>query len=282
MDRLKEKLRLCWEAWVSVLTAWTAVLRVWRSELWVRVCLARWCLAIYRRELLEHKYETARMEAGYWGDEAETVGNDWYGAEDLSDRMLQEDSETGSVLGRSWRHWGRLSLTSWLLLFPASWFSVLLAWAGVGLLSYGVFFAWLGLAAGWNGIPGAAALLNPRVRARLPFMPEAAALASLSQSAAMGLAGGFMFTCLHLEVPVHMALSGIVFGIMIFPLSFGLVFPLAIPLLCGFTVWRVTKSRGHISQAGYALLTGASAAGWLGVAVIGPVLGLGGVHTIRP
>ena len=280
-----EKLRLCWELWgatgrekwrfrrqLSVATFWW-----WLSEWHVRLCLARYCVSIYRRELAHHREESALMRLAFWQDKcAEESGSDWESPDYPAASTPSETCVSGGVLGIPWRIWGRLSVIGWLLLIPASWASVFLAWGGIELLRYGAFFLWLGLAAGWNGIPGAAALLNPQVRGRLLLMPEAAALSSLTLSAAVGLAGGFMATCLHLEMPVSIALSGIIFGILFFPLSFGLIFPLAIPLVCCFTIWATAKRYDRISQVSYAVLSGASAAGWLGVALIGPVVGLGG------
>ena len=275
-EQLKERCRLCWRLLLARWRLWVSVLRIWRSELWVRVALARYALAIYRRELLHHKYEAARMEADDWGDYSEDFGSGWEDSEELDSGAPAETCATDVVLEMHWRTWGRLSVVGWLLLIPASWASVFFLRGGMEFLSFWSFGTWVGLAAVWNGLPGAAALLNPQVRERLRSMPEAAALSSLTLAAVVGLCGGFMATCFHLEMPVHIALSGIAFGIMFFPLTFGLVFPLAVPLVCCFAVWTLTKRYGRIPRMGYALLTGVSAAGWVGVSVIGPVMGLGG------
>ena len=76
MNQLKETLRLRWQLWLQVgppkekwrlrWKLWVAVARLWLSDLHVRVCLIRYCAAIYRRELLAHQHETALIEAEYW------------------------------------------------------------------------------------------------------------------------------------------------------------------------------------------------------------------------
>ena len=261
----REKWRLGWQLWI-------ATLRWWLSEWHVRICLARHCVAIYRREWTHHRYESAKMRLGFWEDKcAEARENRW---ESAAESVSLANPETPDViaLGIPWRIWGRLSVVSWLLLIPVSWAWVFLTRGGMEVLGFGLFALWLALAVCWNGVPGTKALLNPVVRERLLYLPEAAALACLTLSAAVGLCGGFL-ACLHLEIGVGTALSGIRFGILFFPLSFGLVFPLGVPLVCCITVWRLAKTYGRMPRMGYALLSGVSAVGWMGVALIGPVVG---------
>ena len=269
-EELKERWRLRWRRWIGVLSAW-------RSDLRVRVSLARWCLAIYRRELLEHKCESARIEARFWEDEAGELGSSEEDPAELASRTLPETPcVSDGIQGFRWRIWGRLSVASWLLLVPASWAWALATRAGMEILGCGVLGLWFGLAAYSNGVPGASVLLQPAARRRLPFVPEAAALSALTLSAVVGLGGGFIASCLHPEIPASIAFSGIVMGIVFFPLSFGLFFPLAIPLMCCFTVWAVRKRYGRIPRAGYALLSGVSAGGWVLLAAVGPLAQLGG------
>ena len=78
MDRLKETLRLrrrlLWfdgpptEKWRTRWDLCTATFWLWLFEVRVRISLARYCAAIYRRELLEHKYEGARIKVGHWSE----------------------------------------------------------------------------------------------------------------------------------------------------------------------------------------------------------------------
>lgn len=281
-----ERLQLLWEMWGATgwerwrirWQLWVATFWSWLFEWHVRICLARYCVSIYRRELAHHREESALMRLAFWQEKCaeEESENCWEDADaSVSCASPETPDVAAGVLGTPWRIWGRLSVVSWLLLIPVSWVWVFLTWGGMEVLSFGLFALWLGLALRLNGVPGTQALLNPVVRERLLYLPEAAALACLTLSAAVGLCGGFL-ACLHLEMGVGTALSGILFGILFFPLSFGLVFPLGVPLVCCFTVWRVIKTYGRMPRMGYALLTGVSAIGWMGVILIGPVVGSGG------
>ena len=51
------------EKWRLRLEQWVAVLRWWQAELWVRIVLARCCVAIYKRELAVRRCEAADIEA---------------------------------------------------------------------------------------------------------------------------------------------------------------------------------------------------------------------------
>ena len=66
LGELKEKWCLRWQLCVAVVM-W------WQSELWVRLCLIRYCLAIYRRELAIRRCEAADIELArletYWAEE---------------------------------------------------------------------------------------------------------------------------------------------------------------------------------------------------------------------
>ena len=76
MDPLKDTLRLRWQVCLEVglpreklllrWRLWTATFRLWLSDMHVRICLIRYCTAIYRREWLGHKHEAARIRADYW------------------------------------------------------------------------------------------------------------------------------------------------------------------------------------------------------------------------
>lgn len=78
MDRLKETLRLrrrlLWfdgpptEKWRARWELCAAICRLWLFEVHVRISLVRYCAAIYRRELLGHKGEGARMQVDYWSE----------------------------------------------------------------------------------------------------------------------------------------------------------------------------------------------------------------------
>ena len=132
----------------------------------------------------------------------------------------------------------------------------------------------LGGVAAVNGIPGTAALLNSWMRARFLSVAEAAALAVLTLSAVVGVGGSAVGGVL-LGESVHLVGAGIVIGMVAFPLSFGLAFPLGIPLLCSFMAWAMVNACGCISRRVFVMLASVSATGWLGVVLIGAVLGVG-------
>ena len=184
------------------------------------------------------------------------------------------DGGVDGFLGVRWSTWGRLAVGGWLALFVASWVGMLWAWDSQMTASLWLLNVVLGGVAMVNGLPGAAALLDPGVRARLLSLPEAAALASLTLSALVGL-GGFAAASLLTGTEAGLVGAGIVIGIVSFPLSFGLVFPLAIPLACSFVVWAVVHAYGRLSRPVFVLLASVSAAGWLGVALFGAALGAG-------
>jgi len=77
-DPLKEKLRLRWRLW-SVMgrpreewhyrrQLWVATFWFWLAELQVRICLLRYCVSIYRREVAHRREETALMKLDFWED----------------------------------------------------------------------------------------------------------------------------------------------------------------------------------------------------------------------
>ena len=49
------------EIWCLRWQLWIAIVRFRLSELHVRICLIRYSVAIYRRELTAHKHEAARI-----------------------------------------------------------------------------------------------------------------------------------------------------------------------------------------------------------------------------
>ena len=184
------------------------------------------------------------------------------------------DRTPNGSLGVGWRVWGRTAVASWLVLFVVSWVGVLRAWDGDTTSGIWLLIVFLGGVAGANGVPGAAALLSPGVRQRLLKLPEAAALASLTLSAVVGL-GGFAAANLWMGGDAGLIGTGIVIGVVSFPLTFGLAFPLGIPLVCSFLVWSAINGRGHLSRTAFVFLTAVSVVGWAGVLLIGVALGVG-------
>lgn len=69
-----------------------------------------------------------------------------------------------------------------------------------------------------------------------------------------------------------MAVLGMVIGMLAFPMTFGLVFPPAIPLVCALAAWKVTRRDAGMWRMKFAVLSGIAAAGWLCVGFAGLVL----------
>ena len=276
---LKEKWRLRWQLWVAVVM-W------WQSELWVRLCLIRYCLAIYRRELAIRRCEAADIELArietYWAegpfDDPSSFDKD---SGTLRIRIEEEatewrDSVTDSFLGLSWPAWGKLAALSWVGVFAASWFGVLHGWR----LPEDPLNLWMrvpGISLGFmvlgNVLPGAAAVLAPAMRGRLLIVPEAAALSVMTVSGLAGIVSGTAVGLVY-GMEIWLVGAGIILGIVIFPLTFGMAFPLAIPLLCSLVAWSLARRPGGISGRAYTWLMSISAAGWGLVILVGMALGL--------
>ena len=240
----------------------------WQSELHVRICLIRYCLAIYRRELAIRRCEAADIELArletYWAEEAcGEEATEW------------RSSVTDSFLGLTWPAWGKLATLSWAGVFAASWFGVLHGWRfseeplNLWMRIPGISLGFMALA---NVLPGAAAFLSPTMRGRLLIVTEAAALSVMTVSGVVGIVGGS--ACgLILGMEAGLVGVGIVLGIVIFPLTFGMVFPLGLPLICSLAAWSLARRPGGVSARVYTWLAGISGAGWSLVVWAGTILG---------
>lgn len=176
-------------------------------------------------------------------------------------------------LGLGWRLWGRLAVGSWLVMFAAAWLGMLETWRDS--LAAGNWITGLGLAAvgTGNALPGAGALLSRRRRRRLLEVPEAAALAMLLLSA-LPVAGGVLYLGLtSSQDGGSLIRAAPLLGILAFPLTFGLVFPLAIPLVCAVWVWARISGHGRMSRKGYGVALVLGTAGWMLVTLAGIFLG---------
>ena len=182
-------------------------------------------------------------------------------------------ADVDQALGIRWATWWRWAACTWLALFASAWVSVLWAWSGEtteGMWLSGIALCAVGVV---NGTPGAVAWSNPEVRQRLLGMPEAAALGLLTLSAVVGIGGSAGLGVVRGE-DVELVAAGVVIGIVAFPLTLGMVFPLGIPLVCGLVVWSTIRARGRMSGKGYAVTAGIAAAGWACVTGVGAVLGV--------
>lgn len=272
LGELKEKWCLRWQLCVAVVM-W------WQSELWVRLCLIRYCLAIYRRELAIRRCEAADIELArletYWAEEPFDDPSTTLRIRSGEETTEWRDGVDDSFLGLTWPAWGKLAVLSWAGVFAASWFGVLHGWRfsedplNLWMWIPGISLGFMALA---NVLPGAAAFLSPTMRGRLLIVPEAAALSVMTLSGVVGIVGGS--ACgLILGMEAGLVGAGIVLGIVIFPLTFGMVFPLGLPLICSLAAWSLARRPGGVSARVYTWLAGISGAGWSLVVWAGTILG---------
>ena len=175
------------------------------------------------------------------------------------------------AFGIGWRDWGRLAVWSWVLVFAAAWMALPLVWSG-GAAGYRVLGVCLAIVAVVNAVPGAAAVLTPAVRGRLRELPAAAALALLAASGC----GGFVCTiaiCGLAGEGLGMAVAAMAVGVLAFPTTYGMAFPLAVPLLCAVMAWSDARGGGATTRLRFSVLLGAATFGWIGVGCVGLVLG---------
>lgn len=76
-----------------------------------------------------------------------------------------------------------------------------------------------------------------------------------------------------LETVLEPILTGYFIGIIAFPLTFGLVFPLGIPILCAFLVRSTLNKHHKMPLWGWSLSIVVSTLGWMLVSVVGYALG---------
>ena len=180
---------------------------------------------------------------------------------------------TDGILAIAWPTWFRLAAAGWALVFGAVWYDWLYAWPSpespAVLPATGIAFA-CALAA--TVLPGTAALLIPEREHFPPKPPEAAALSSLTVAALLGIAYGAV-SGLAQGMELRSLATVVVIGIAAFPLTFGLAFPMGIPLWCAWMVWSLAAREGGISSRAWTWLTGISAVGWALVTCLGIVLG---------
>ena len=174
------------------------------------------------------------------------------------------------AFGIRWQDWGKLAAVSWLATFVLSWVAMPITWkggnAGNWMCGAGLFGVLLA-----NGLPGSAALVCRPVRQGLRAIPEAAALSLLCVSGAVGFIGTVALSMLLTGWPGLGALA-MVIGTLAFPMTFGTVFPLAIPLACALKVWKDARRSGTVSRLRFAVLWVIAAVGWLCVGLAGLIM----------
>lgn len=201
------------------------------------------------------------------------------------------EEENSGLLNLRWQTLWRLAVGSWLAFFCVSWASVILIWSSpTKQTGYWLMGAALALAFATTLIPGLVALIRRTIRERLLFMPTAAALAAITFSFIVSVVilalvslivnGSEAFidsTAVGKQFPTLPMLCAYLFiGIVAFPTTFGLGFPLAIPLVCTVIIRTKIHSGGQISLSAWVTTVVISVLGWIGVVLAGMFLGLGG------
>lgn len=245
--------------------------------MWLRIVLVRFCIATYRLKLAERRCEDADFEAAACRAEADEFLEcelEW-----LEDWEMEEAEEPRTefvgddfrFLGVSWSQWGVLAVLSWLGVFGAAWYGEH-TWPRPEYgMSLWVSCVAVGIMALVNGLPGVAALFSRKMRGYLLSVPEAVALTVLTVPGIVGLSGAAVFG-LFLGMEARLVGEGIIFGIMIFPLTLGVMFPLGVPLACGLVVWWRAGRSGRISDRAYMWLMSMATGGWSVTGMVGVVI----------
>ncbi len=193
--------------------------------------------------------------------------------------------------GLSWQQIRRLAMGAWIAFIPVCWGALFAAWLFHDSYKASLSLSWIAvfIPLACTLIPGIGALLQRRTRAQLLTLPTAAALSSISLAFVIVVSGWTLFS-----VAIHGAAaftesapggdhttvldlaSFMLIGIIGFPLTGGIVFPLAIPLVCANIVWSKVNRNGSITRTGWIIAVAVAVLGWGGVILAGIGLGFGG------
>lgn len=198
------------------------------------------------------------------------------------------------------RIWIRLTIISWILAVICIFITTVLLWIMVNPLdpSNNIdWILWLAvipviLALLITGLPLFIAFFRPDFRTKLYTSPTigATSLFILSLLLSAIILVGIEAICRVMEIDslfytresspdsfwgeILMAiLTGFFIGIIAFPLTFGLVFPFAIPIACAMGVWSIIDKHQRISVKAWSLFMVGAILGWMLVAVVGYTLG---------
>lgn len=205
--------------------------------------------------------------------------------------MMIKNIRSSSV---QWRILAILAVTSWVLVGILAYAVAILSVAtySVGgannslqVLSIAVLAALF-----VTGIPGCVALIYPPLRQKLYTLPEAAALSSFILSFLLATilvmvfcfilyqVNDFSFYRVRADDSFQAAILSPLFeqfliGVVIFPLTMGLVFPFGIPFVCAWFIRNIIKKDKFISPKSWFRFVGISTLGWILVVFVGYVLG---------
>lgn len=175
--------------------------------------------------------------------------------------------------GIEWYWWRRAWLMSWASFIVMVW--VFLIGAVTKVLEMEALTFWMygisGLLIIGNFVPACLALWDEETRHRLRREPSALMFVVFvgSLMGAMGLLGLF-------RISWDGTVSGLVIGLAMFVLSFGIALPLGVPLAAAIWTWATVRREGEVSVRyawGMGVICGL---GWLMTAGAGMIAGQGG------
>ena len=191
-----------------------------------------------------------------------------------------------------WQKIGKIVAISWIVFFAFDFIIMFGMWMDSPILrEFWVIVSAVTIVLLITGIPGCIALIQPTIRKQLYNIPEAAALSAFILSFVlgfgllfginfllyyMGLDASFMCLrppCTFFSGVLEPIFTGLIIGILAFPLTIGLVFPFGICAGCALIVWIVVDEGGFISQKYWMTYVGASTLGWILLIIVGYALG---------
>ena len=192
----------------------------------------------------------------------------------------------------SWKIWIRLVIISWIVAFIFVFIALILSLITLDPLAPSGSMDWVEWLLLITGIPVLVATFHPFLRNKIYVVPSAAAVSlfifSFLMSAAilvgietiLGLTDIDTFIYNRKLSPnnfwVNMLMAifdSFIVGIAIFPVTFGLAFPFAIPVACAGGVWAIMDEGHKISNKAWNILMTIATLGWMLVAVTGAASG---------
>ena len=196
--------------------------------------------------------------------------------------------------------WIRLVITSWIVAFILVFISLIFILTTLDPLAPSDSMDWMEwlflipIIAAFliTGIPVLVAIFHPFLRNKVYAVPSATAVSLfifsflISAAILVGIETILGLTDIdtfiynrkispnHFWVNMLMAIfNSFIIGIAIFPITFGLAFPFAIPVACAGVVWAIMDEDHKVSNKAWNILMTIATLGWMLVAVIGAALG---------
>ena len=196
------------------------------------------------------------------------------------------------------KKWINLIVISWILAAIGAFISLFITWATPTELFGRTYWDWIFLifpmvlASLITIVPVLIILFHPSLRPQIYTSPSIGAITLLVLSFLFGFAllvvidvslreidlGPLFSNRESLEYnlwndTVESILLGFFIGVIAFPLTLGLVFPIVIPITCAMIVYSFIEETKKISRLAWNILMACSILGWMTVSVIGSALG---------